>query len=90
MGDRPASGAGRCSPISGRSVAIVEDLEVGERGIRLGQLLKLIGAVETGGGARDLLDADVVRVNGEIERRRGRQLAAGDVVAVADRQIRLA
>ena len=65
------------------------DLEVGDRGIRLGQLLKLVGVVDTGGGARELLEADVVRVNGDVERRRGRQLAPGDVVAVPGREIRL-
>ena len=67
----------------------MEDLEVGVRGIRLGQLLKLVGVVDTGGGARELLEADLVRVNGDVERRRGRQLAPGDVVAVPGREIRL-
>jgi ribosome-associated protein len=52
----------------------------GERGIRLGQLLKLMSLVDTGGAAREVLAAGDVRVNGEVETRRGRQLAAGDVV----------
>jgi ribosome-associated protein len=56
------------------------DVEVGERGIRLGQLLKLVGLVDTGGAARGLLESGAVLVNGTAETRRGRQLAAGDVV----------
>jgi len=54
---------------------------VGEM-IRLGQLLKLSGAAEGGGEAKALLAAGVVRVNGEPEDRRGRQLHPGDLVAV--------
>ncbi|WP_338068830.1 RNA-binding S4 domain-containing protein [Cellulomonas endophytica] len=50
--------------------------------IRLGQLLKLDGVVESGGDARALLADDAVRVNGEVETRRGRQLRPGDVVEV--------
>ena len=48
--------------------------------VRLGQLLKLAGAVDSGGEARELLAAGEVRVNGEVEDRRGRQLDDGDVV----------
>ncbi len=53
-----------------------------EGGIRLGQLLKLASLVDTGADAKEALAAGVVRVNGEVEVRRGRQLAPGDVVAV--------
>ena len=58
------------------------EVTAGDRGLRLGQLLKLVDAVDTGGGARALLESGAVRVNGEVETRRGRQLAAGDVVEV--------
>lgn len=51
--------------------------------IRLGQFLKLAGAVESGAHARELLSEGEVRVNGEGETRRGRQLADGDLVVVA-------
>lgn len=51
-------------------------------GIRLGQLLKLASLVDTGADAKLLLAAGDVRVNGEVETRRGRQLRRGDVVEV--------
>ena len=34
-----------------------ERVEVGERGIQLGQLLKLVGALHTGGMVKDLLES---------------------------------
>ena len=52
--------------------------------IRLGQLLKLADVVDSGGEVRDLLDNEDVKVNGELETRRGRQLHPGDVVCVID------
>ena len=48
--------------------------------IRLGELLKLAGVVGTGGEAKHLLASTEVRVNGELESRRGRQLRAGELV----------
>ena len=65
------------------------DIEVGERGIRLGQLLKLANLVETGGAARGLLESGEVRVNGEVETRRGRQLGVGDVVQCGEERVTL-
>jgi ribosome-associated protein len=52
--------------------------------IRLGQLLKLADVVGSGGDVRDLLAYEDVRVNGEPESRRGRQLHPGDVVTISD------
>ena len=65
------------------------DVEVGERGIRLGQLLKLANLVETGGAARGLLESGEVRVNGEVETRRGRQLGVGDVIECGPERVTL-
>lgn len=50
--------------------------------IRLGQFLKLAGIADDGALAKSLLADEAVAVNGEVETRRGRQLRAGDVVAV--------
>lgn len=58
------------------------DLRPGEESIRLGQLLKLVDAVPTGAQVKDVLFSGTVRVNGEPEERRGRQLRSGDVVSV--------
>jgi ribosome-associated protein len=58
------------------------DLRPGEDTIRLGQLLKLVDAVPTGAQVKDVLLSGDVRVNGEPEDRRGRQLRRGDVVSI--------
>lgn len=50
--------------------------------IRLGQFLKLAGMVEDGVEARMLITDGDVTVNGEVDTRRGRQLADGDLVEV--------
>jgi ribosome-associated protein len=49
---------------------------------RLGQFLKLVDAVDTGGEAKLRITDGEVRVNGEVEVRRGRQLHSGDVVTI--------
>lgn len=53
--------------------------------IRLGQFLKLADLVESGGDLKPLLAEGLVKVNNEVETRRGRQLSRGDVVTLADR-----
>jgi ribosome-associated protein len=68
----------------------VED-EVQARGgmIRLGQLLQVAGLAESGGEAKALLATGAVRVNGEPEVRRGRQLVPGDVVVAGEDSVRI-
>ena len=58
--------------------------------IRLGQLLKLAGAVDTGADVRPILEDGLVTVNEEVEMRRGRQLRRGDVVTLDGISVRIA
>lgn len=67
----------------------MDEVEVGDSTIRLGQLLKLANLVETGGAVKAVLDAGEVSVNGEVEVRRGAQLRAGDVVTCGGQQVRI-
>ena len=53
--------------------------------IELQQFLKLSGAARTGGEAKLLISRGWVRVNGQLEHRRGRKLRPGDEVEVAGR-----
>ena len=57
--------------------------------IRLGQLLKLAGIIDSGSDAKGLLAHEPVFVNAEPETRRGRQLHAGDTVRVGGEELRL-
>jgi ribosome-associated protein len=62
----------------------VTDVAISGDSIRLGQFLKLANAIDSGADAKALLAEQVVRVNGEPEDRRGRQLTRGDVVDVRE------
>ena len=55
---------------------------VGEKPINLTQALKLIGWAENGGQAKALIAEGLVRVNGEVESRKRRKLALGDIVTL--------
>jgi ribosome-associated protein len=68
----------------GREVPISDDV------IRLGQFLKLADLVDSGSDARQQIGAGAVRVNGEVELRRGRQLRPGDVVSMGGESVRVA
>ncbi len=48
--------------------------------IKLEQFLKLANMVESGGQAKVVIQAGHVKVNGEVETRRGRKLHQGDSV----------
>jgi ribosome-associated protein len=67
----------------------VREVSISEDAIRLGQLLKLAGAVDAGGDVKRLLGTGDVSVNGAPEVRRGRQVRRGDVVGVAGDEIRV-
>ena len=59
-------------------------LEIGDRPINLTQVLKLAGCVLSGGEAKLLIGEGRVRVNGEVETRKRRQMARGDVVEMGE------
>ena len=75
--------------LSGMMVGEMDEFQAKDGMIRLGQLLKASGLVSTGGEAKMLLADGQVRVNGEVDTRRGRQLHPGDVVTLAGESVRL-
>jgi ribosome-associated protein len=56
-------------------------------GTTLGQALKASNFVGSGGEAKVLIQGGEVRINGEVETRRGRKLKEGDVVEVGDERM---
>jgi ribosome-associated protein len=67
----------------------VRDVPIRGQMIRLGQLLKLAGMLDSGAEVKGFLATQAVLVNDEREVRRGRQLHPGDVVRVGNEQLRL-
>ena len=70
-------------------VSEMNDVPIDDEGIKLGQFLKLANLVESGSEAKQVLAGGVVRVNGDIETRRGRQLERGDVVSLGANSARV-
>ena len=56
-------------------------------GMTLGQALKAADLAGSGGEAKVVIQGGEVRVNGEVETRRGRRLIEGDVVEVGDERL---
>ncbi|MNO15043.1 ribosome-associated protein [compost metagenome] len=62
----------------------MKTISISSEYIKLDQFLKLADCVSTGGMAKALLQEGDVKVNGEVEDRRGRKLYPGDIVEVTD------
>jgi ribosome-associated protein len=66
------------------------DVPIRDESIRLGQFLKLADLIDNGSDARAAIVGGGVRVNGETELRRGRQLRQGDTVEFGEQSARVA
>lgn len=56
----------------------METIKIKDDFIKLGQALKLAGLVESGVDAKFVIQDGLVKVNGEVETRRGKKLVPGD------------
>lgn len=65
------------------------DVPVGSDTIRLGQFMKFAGMLDSGGDVKEAIIDGFVTVNGEVDRRRGRQLQLGDIIAFEGRRFRV-
>ena len=59
-----------------------EHVKITTEFIKLDSLLKFSGLCDTGGFAKELIQAGKVKVNGEICTMRGKKIRSGDVVEV--------
>lgn len=62
----------------------MREIKIKDEYIKLEQLLKLSGEVLSGGMAKEDILEGLVKVNGEIELRRGRKIREGDIVSYKD------
>jgi len=69
--------------------APIDDIPIGGEAIRLGQFVKFAGLLDSGGNVKEAIVDGYVMVNGEVDRRRGRQLQLGDVVSFEGRRFRV-
>jgi ribosome-associated protein len=68
---------------------MVREIPIRGEMIRLGQLLKLAGIVDSGSEVKALLASESVSINEQREVRRGRQLHPGDTVRVGEHDLRV-
>lgn len=67
----------------------MEIIHLREEYIKLGQALKAAGLVESGVDAKLVIQDGQVRVNGQVDLRRGKKLVAGDTVEFAGETIKI-
>ena len=67
----------------------MELIKLKDEYIKLGQALKAAGQVESGVEAKEVIQAGLVMVDGEIETRRGKKLYDGAVVQFDDMTIQI-
>ena len=67
----------------------METIHIKDDFIKLGQALKLAGLVDSGVDAKFVIQDGLVKVNGEVDERRGRKLYDGDIVEFEGKQIKI-
>ena len=67
----------------------METLVLREEFIKLGQALKAAGFVENGVEAKYAIQDGLVKVNGEVDTRRGRKLYEGDEVLFQGKTLKI-
>ncbi|MCR4999522.1 MAG: RNA-binding S4 domain-containing protein [Lachnospiraceae bacterium] len=60
-----------------------------EEFIKLGQLLKKAGLVSSGVEAKIVIQDGLVKVNGEVDTRRGKKLVDGDIVSYNGQEVQV-
>lgn len=67
----------------------MEIIKLREEFIKLGQALKAEGLVESGVEAKEVIQDGLVKVNGEVDTRRGKKLYDGDIVSFDGTDIKI-
>ena len=63
-------------------MAIIKDIEIKDEFITLGQFIKLIDLISSGGEAKIFLASNKVEINGELDNRRGRKIYKNDLITI--------
>lgn len=67
----------------------MKEYKIRDEFIKLGQLLKVVGIVDSGLEAKDIITNGQVMVNGEVETRRGRKMYPGDVASALGQDVKV-
>lgn len=72
-----------------RKADFMETIILRDEFIKLGQALKAAGLCESGADAKDVILEGLVKVNGQVENRRGRKLYDGDIVSFNGEEVKI-
>lgn len=67
----------------------MEEIKLRDEYIKLGQVLKVAGLVESGVDAKFVIQDGLVKVNGQVDTQRGKKLYEGDIVEFENSQIKI-
>lgn len=67
----------------------MEEIKLKDEFIKLGQALKVVGAVESGVEAKQVILNGEVLVNDKVDTRRGKKLYDGDIVEYRNLKIKI-
>ena len=70
-------------------MALIKNIKIDSEFITLGQFLKIADIISSGGEAKSFLAENMILVNGEEDRRRGRKLYKDDIVEIDRKQDRI-
>jgi len=67
----------------------MEQIQIRDDFIKLGQALKLAGLVESGVDAKFVIQDGLVKVNGQTEYQRGKKLYSGDIFSYEGQDVKV-
>ena len=70
-------------------MALIKNIQIDGEFITLGQFLKVADIISSGGEAKSFLAENIVLINGEEDRRRGRKLYKDDIVEIDRKQYKI-
>ena len=67
----------------------MDELKVKDDFIKLGQVLKACGMVESGVEAKEVIQDGLVTVDGEVENQRGKKLKGGEIIEFNGQKVKI-
>jgi ribosome-associated protein len=67
----------------------MRDVILSKPAVELYKILKFEGLISSGGEAKAAIDAGLVKVNGEVETRKRRQINAGDIIEFGSEKLQM-
>lgn len=67
----------------------MDNIKIEEEFIKLGQFLKFVDLVSSGGEIKSFLYENIILINGEEDNRKGRKIYKGDIVEVLGKKYQI-